>query len=64
MFSQLPHYHATEATQYIKQVLGPYYQKDERNVFRAMWEETALTHVSPDVAGEKVYWFRSSSSSK
>lgn len=60
LFSQMPHYHAQEATVHIKRVLGEYYQKDDRNVFQAFWEETgSCAHVEPEDAGEKIYWFKS-----
>mmetsp|Transcript_9899 Transcript_9899/g.24739 ORF Transcript_9899/g.24739 Transcript_9899/m.24739 type:complete len:375 (-) Transcript_9899:396-1520(-) len=58
LFSYMPHYHAQEATEAIKKVLGDYYAKDSRNVFRALWEEVRdCNYVSPDKPGEKVYWY-------
>mmetsp|Transcript_5089 Transcript_5089/g.22047 ORF Transcript_5089/g.22047 Transcript_5089/m.22047 type:complete len:117 (-) Transcript_5089:1849-2199(-) len=33
MFPQMPHYNIVEATEYIKPVLGEYYQKPERSGF-------------------------------
>lgn len=40
------------------QVIGPYYCRDERNVFRALWEEIRdCDFVSPDKPGDKVYWY-------
>lgn len=58
LFSYMPHYHAAEATEAIKTVIGPYYCRDERNVFRALWEEIRdCDFVSPDKPGDKVYWY-------
>lgn len=42
------------------QVLGDYYARDSRNVFRAMWEDyESCAVVVPDKAGEMVYWYTS-----
>lgn len=35
--SKIPHYHAWEATQALKEKLGPYYVHSDENVFRALW---------------------------
>jgi omega-6 fatty acid desaturase (delta-12 desaturase) len=37
IFSKMPFYHAQEATQHIKRVLGPYYLKDDTPIARALW---------------------------
>ncbi|TPX32111.1 hypothetical protein SmJEL517_g04696 [Synchytrium microbalum] len=37
LFSTMPHYHAEEATEALKKVLGPYYRKDNTNPFVAMY---------------------------
>lgn len=59
LFSALPHYHAQEATEALKPILGPYYQSDQRNVFEACWKDfVKCNYVAPDVAGEGVLWFR------
>ena len=40
------------------QVLGDYYAHDDRNVFKAMWQDyEACCVVRPDKEGEKVYWY-------
>ncbi len=40
LFSQIPHYHAREATEAIKPVLGSYYARDGgRGVLRSVWED-------------------------
>ncbi|KAK9687697.1 Fatty acid oxidation complex subunit alpha [Basidiobolus ranarum] len=37
LFSQMPHYHAEEATEAIKKVLGEYYYFDNRPLVEAVW---------------------------
>lgn len=37
LFSHMPHYHAVEATQYLKKALGEFYYKDDTQIFKAMW---------------------------
>ncbi|ORY08245.1 delta-12 fatty acid desaturase [Basidiobolus meristosporus CBS 931.73] len=37
LFSQMPHYHAEEATEAIKKVLGDYYYFDNRPLMQALW---------------------------
>jgi len=37
LFSKMPFYHAQEATVYIKQVLGPYYMKDDTPIAKALY---------------------------
>lgn len=60
LFSQMPHYHAQEATEALKPILGRYYCRDTRNVMAALWEESASCHyVEPDTPGGGVLWFRS-----
>ena len=40
LFSQIPHYHAQEATESIKPILGPYYAKDDgRGILKSIWED-------------------------
>lgn len=39
LFSTMPHYHASEATEAIKPVLGRYYQCDRTPVLAALWRE-------------------------
>lgn len=58
LFSYMPHYHAQEATQAIKKVLGPYYAHDSRPVFKAMWQEFSnCEFVVPDKPGDGVLWY-------
>lgn len=59
LFSQMPHYHAQEATEALKPILGSYYKEDRRFFLRAMWDDyTACRYVSPDVPGNGVLWQR------
>jgi len=37
LFSKMPFYHAQEATESIRKVLGPYYKKDETPIARALY---------------------------
>jgi hypothetical protein len=40
------------------QVLGEYYARDNRNVFKAMWQDyKTCCLVRPDKEGETVYWY-------
>ena len=39
LFSKIPHYHALEATQYIKNVIGDYYNYSDENHFLSIWRE-------------------------
>eukprot|EP00210_Caulerpa_lentillifera_P000848 g821.t1 len=59
LFCQIPHYHAVEATEAIKPVLGAYYKVDKRNLIRAVWEDFRDTRsVAPDNVGEGVLWYQ------
>eukprot|EP00879_Flechtneria_rotunda_P030540 GHRR01033184.1.p1 GENE.GHRR01033184.1~~GHRR01033184.1.p1 ORF type:complete len:313 (+),score=84.96 GHRR01033184.1:562-1500(+) len=58
LFSQIPHYHAEEATKAIKPILGNYYNKDDRNVLKALWQEALACHfVAKDDKQPGVLWF-------
>ncbi|KAJ6428004.1 hypothetical protein OIU84_023419 [Salix udensis] len=39
LFSNMPHYHAMEATRAMKPVLGEFYQFDDTPVYKAIWRE-------------------------
>jgi len=59
LFSQMPHYHAKEATAAIKPILGEYYCRDKRNPMVALWEEICTCHwVAPEQLSSGVLWFR------
>ncbi|KAJ0569096.1 putative acyl-lipid omega-6 desaturase (cytochrome b5) [Helianthus annuus] len=60
LFTTMPHYHVTEATKYIKPVLGEYYQFDDAPMIKAMWREaTQCFYVETDEGDNNkgVYWF-------
>ena len=47
-----------EATEAIKPILGKYYAKDTRNVWKAVWEDWDSCHyVAPDAPGSGVFWY-------
>lgn len=47
-----------EATEAIKPILGKYYAKDTRNVWRALWEDWDACHyAAPDAPGSGVFWY-------
>ena len=50
--------YAQEATEAIKPLLGKYYAKDNRNVWRALWEDWDACHyAAPDAPGSGVFWY-------
>ncbi|GAQ81955.1 omega-6 fatty acid desaturase [Klebsormidium nitens] len=66
LFSTMPHYHAQEATEAIKPVLGPYYQKDTTPIYEAMWREIKeCNYVEADEPSKPgVLWMKSRSDLK
>lgn len=61
LFSTMPHYHAMEATEAIKPILGEYYQFDGTPVHRAMWREAReCLYVEPDEGSESkgIFWYK------
>ncbi|PNT52105.1 hypothetical protein POPTR_001G012500v4 [Populus trichocarpa] len=61
LFSNIPHYHAMEATKAIKPILGEFYQFDDTPIYKALWREAKeCLYVEPDDgAPEKgVFWYR------
>lgn len=55
----MPFYHAGEATEAVKGVLGEYYLRDDRWLFGALWSDwVACRVVAPDREGEGVLWYR------
>lgn len=58
LFSQMPHYHAEEATEALKPVLGDYYLFDKREVYGALWSDWSSTRcVTEDRPGSGTFWF-------
>ncbi|XP_014511999.1 omega-6 fatty acid desaturase, endoplasmic reticulum isozyme 1 [Vigna radiata var. radiata] len=61
LFSTMPHYHAMEATNAIKPILGEYYQFDNTPFYKALWREAKeCLFVEPDEGTSQngVYWYR------
>ncbi|KAJ6392746.1 hypothetical protein OIU77_022267 [Salix suchowensis] len=56
LVATVPHYHAMEATEAIKPVLGEFYQFDSTPFYKALWREAReCLYVEPDEKG--VFWF-------
>ncbi|KAE8664430.1 Omega-6 fatty acid desaturase, endoplasmic reticulum [Hibiscus syriacus] len=62
LFSTMPHYHAMEATNAIKPILGEYYSFDGTPVYKALFREAKeCVFVEPDQGEQSskgVYWFK------
>jgi omega-6 fatty acid desaturase (delta-12 desaturase) len=60
LISYIPHYHAKEARDAIKPILGEYYKIDRTPIFMAMWREAKeCIYIEPDEDSEHkgVYWY-------
>ncbi|KAJ6813435.1 delta(12)-fatty-acid desaturase FAD2-like [Iris pallida] len=62
LFSAMPHYHAAEATEAIRPVLGEYYSFDGTPVYKALWREAKeCAFVEPEKKGDGkprgVFWY-------
>lgn len=55
MFSTMPHYHAQEATEAIKELLGDYYLKDDTPIWKALWQSWRTCHFVED-EGDYVFY--------
>jgi len=55
LFSTMPHYHAQEATEAIKKVLGKYYLRDDTQFMVALWRSWNSCHYVDD-EGEILYY--------
>nr|WQH19951.1 delta12 fatty acid desaturase [Bemisia tabaci] len=59
LFTTLPHYHATEATEAIKPILGEYYQFDGTPVATALYQVAKeCVFVKEDEKRKGVFWYR------
>jgi len=63
LFSQMPHYHAEEATAAVKKVLGNYYLEDKTPIMAALWKSWNTCHYVDDNA-DIVYYQTLNSSKK
>eukprot|EP01006_Ploeotia_vitrea_P030570 TRINITY_DN62950_c0_g1_i2.p1 TRINITY_DN62950_c0_g1~~TRINITY_DN62950_c0_g1_i2.p1 ORF type:complete len:249 (+),score=143.49 TRINITY_DN62950_c0_g1_i2:878-1624(+) len=61
LFSSMPHYHAQEATEAIKPILGDYYRFDDTPIFQAMWRAFSHCHYvdvdKKNCGHDGVLWF-------
>ncbi|KAI7739052.1 hypothetical protein M8C21_030329 [Ambrosia artemisiifolia] len=60
LISYIPHYHAKEARDAIKPVLGDFYKIDRTPIFKAMWREAKeCIYIEPDedMKHKGVYWY-------
>jgi len=55
LFSKMPFYHAQEASQHIKQVLGKYYMKDDTPIAKALWRSYTACQFIED-SGDIVFY--------
>jgi len=53
--SKIPHYHAWEATEAIKNRIGPYYMKSDENMFVSLWKNKRQCKYVDD-EGETVFY--------
>lgn len=61
LFSTVPHYHAPEATEAIKSILGNYYCYDNTPIYNALWREfRECVYVEVDAARKSgIFWYKS-----
>ncbi|XP_024991200.1 fatty acid conjugase FAC2 B-like [Cynara cardunculus var. scolymus] len=62
LFPSIPHYHALEATEAIKPILGDYYKYDGTPIMKALWremKECIYVESDNDLKNTGVYWFKS-----
>jgi len=65
LFSNMPFYHASEATQAVKPILKDYYRYDSTHWLYALWVNFNCNYVQPDPdATTGVLWFRPPTSAK
>nr|CAA76156.1 delta 12 fatty acid epoxygenase [Crepis palaestina] len=58
LFSYIPHYHAKEARDAIKPILGDFYMIDRTPILKAMWREgRECMYIEPDSKLKGVYWY-------
>jgi len=58
LFHTMPHYHAQEATEAVKPLLGDYYRFDDTPIAKALWNSYRDCDVLyPDSKQQGVHWF-------
>eukprot|EP00456_Euglypha_rotunda_P025289 TRINITY_DN2048_c0_g1_i15.p1 TRINITY_DN2048_c0_g1~~TRINITY_DN2048_c0_g1_i15.p1 ORF type:complete len:324 (+),score=-2.34 TRINITY_DN2048_c0_g1_i15:97-1068(+) len=57
LFSTMPFYHAKEATEAVKPLLGEYYRFDSTHWMKALWNNFPCDMVRPDSPKTSVLWF-------
>lgn len=58
LFSNMPHYHAQEATQAVKPLLGAYYRFDSTPISTALWRNFGgCVRVESDPTNNNIFWF-------
>jgi len=55
LFSKMPFYHAQEATEALKKVLGPYYLKDETPILKALYRSYSTCQFVEDTGNTVFY---------
>jgi len=58
LFSQMPFYHAQEATEAVKPILGDFYRFDNTHWMKAIWKNFACEVAQPDSPTTSTLWFR------
>lgn len=56
LFSQMPFYHAQEATEAVKKVLGPYYNRDDTPIVKALMRSWATCKFVDPTDGNVMYY--------
>jgi len=57
LFSHIPHYHAKEASEAIKPILGEYYYHNPKSIISCLWEAAIHCNYVDDSASKKVLWY-------
>jgi omega-6 fatty acid desaturase (delta-12 desaturase) len=60
LFSKIPHYHAQEATEALKPILGSYYKVDNTPIVPALWRSFRECLVVDDTTNQGPLWWCSS----
>jgi omega-6 fatty acid desaturase (delta-12 desaturase) len=60
LFHTMPHYHAQEATEALKKVLGEYYLQDSTPIHQALWENTFDCFAVEEDTKDGILWWKRS----